>query len=470
MDPKRLDDPSDTALSEEQGQRPFRNTKARQVSEERRQADLLEEIEEKGDLSGSQRKKLDKLRKELRDDASNTVDPQSKPRYAGSTGENEDGKVQKPSQEPGSDHLSASVGKSTVPKDNKWKDQAAKTAPDASSAMGEGCVAEAYCRSKSFGGIRLINRYGPHGQSRYEFGPSKRPSKRPSEPHEIEEIKGLRLISSKDRTILDIQKGGQWQYSFHNIEKVVNIATLNPSRKWKPRGKKATRVFPTVLLKIQWCGIEKEHEEEFLQQGQGWIFRGKVTKRIKRNQKVLLDEWGRAKAKEQDLSYQGWLKKNGIANKDSEELHTTFYPDTDWANSPIRSKKNRSNSAQNNSNSTYPVSGSEKIESLGDGHKSTEKPRNKRRRSESEEETTDRIKKPRSDPTPSEKSAEKYIHWNEYVSDLKTHYKLTEQMCEENPKAYMETLDSIIQGWDDYRQNMLNQGYKVRPGGERPES
>jgi hypothetical protein len=342
----------------------------------------------------------------------------------------------------------------------------------------EGGVIVGYCRTKSFGNIRFIYRFGDplddRDRSKYKFGPPISP-----ESFKKEAIKDVALISSKSESILDIKNGVRWQYGYDNIEKVVKVLTVEPDarREWKPRRKKGkeVRIFPTILFRIQWCNIAENHKAEFLEKDQSWVFRGKVMSRLKSKERVRLDEWGRAKAEEQDHGYRDWLNEKKITNQDRDP---TFYPGVDWASSSKNSKKSRSTPVQNQPNSKNTVPESEKDDSTEKGHRPSRKPQNKRQRADSDvsEKRSDRIKKPRSGSGPTENSAEKKpIAWTSYQFNLMKHYEAGPEKfgiegkgCEQGSHKYQKILSDIYDGWDEYRENMLRDGYTVADGGERP--
>lgn len=201
------------------------------MNDKREQLTELEKVEE-GDRSPAQRRKITKIRKELGIDAtSESMDPQSKPQYPESTsGDNKEGKCDKFAQTPGGGDTPSSENERLGFDNRKGKGSAGspsnQTAPKVSPEMtDEGGVAGAYCRCKSFGKSRIIYRYGPPGHSKHEFGPSK--------AHTKDEIVRLPLISGKHKTIFDIQEAGRWLYGFHNIRKVVSVATLTPNPRRK---------------------------------------------------------------------------------------------------------------------------------------------------------------------------------------------------------------------------------------------
>ncbi|KAJ5414982.1 hypothetical protein N7509_000080 [Penicillium cosmopolitanum] len=398
-------DPIVTADLESSPRRKLRDTSARQDSRKRQETDLekkkkelqkLEKSEEAGELSVSDKRRIAKLRDAL--DTSKSVNPQSKPQYEESaSGENEDPDDQRSFPNSHDDDSSSAEDRSPVPKTKKKgeKNPTTKNAPKKPPMNTEGGVIVGYSRAKSFGNIRFIYRFGDPldklDRSKYKFGP-------PISPKSYKEkaIKDLALISSKTESILDIKNGVRWQYGYDNIEKVVKVLTVEPDsrRKWKPREKKGKeiRIFPTILFRIQWCGIEENHKADFLEKDQSWIFRGKVMSRLKSKERSLLDAWGRAKAEEQDLGYRDWLDEKKITNQDRD---STFYPGVDWAsssknsNSSKNSKKSRSTPIQNQANSKSQVPESEKGDSTEKSHRPSRKPQNKRPRADSE-----RLRKP----------------------------------------------------------------------------
>ncbi|KAJ5454050.1 uncharacterized protein N7458_005006 [Penicillium daleae] len=443
--------------------RPLRDTKARQDLKERQQAKLnekreqLKELEnvQEGDLSPSQMKKITNLRRELGIDAtSKSVDPQSKPQYPGSTsGDNEDRNSGNSPQTPASgDSPSSKNERPGFYSGSPSTQTAVKTSPDMSH---EGGVAIAYCRCKSFkDNSRIIYCFGPPDHSKHEFGPSK--------AHTEDEIKCLPLISGKHETIWDIQEKGRWLYGFTNIKRIVNVVTLAPNlhRKWKPRMTKkgkAIHVFPTMLLGILWDHIDPDHKI-LLKDGQSWNFRGKLMQRLKKREKIILDNWIRDAAKHQDLSYQAWLSENGVTNR---VRPPTFFPGDDWTNAPVQPTKTKSRTKSNSKSSD--------LDSLGNGPPREENHGKKRPRANSGA-NSGRTKKLRPGSASTEKSTERSIDYRSYLFTNMMHFGLTDEKREKDPEEYRQILGNIEQDWTNYRQNMINRGFTVAPGGEKPEA
>lgn len=467
-------DASEDLASRTRPSRPLRKTAARKVSEERRQAERdekreqlknLERVENDDDLSDTQRKKITNLRKDLGiNPTGKSVDPQSKPQYPESaSGNNEEDRSEKSPQIPGSGDSPSSenerLGVGNQKRNGYSGSPSTQAAPKTSSEMThEGGVATAYCRCKSFGNSRIIYRYGPPGHSKYEFGPPK--------AHADDEIKRLPLISGKRETILDIQEDGRWLYGFLNIKKIVYVVTLtpNPHRKWKPRYKKgkAIHVFPTILVGVQWDQIQERHKR-LLTDGESWNFRGKLMERLKKKEKISLDNWIRDAAMLQDQSYEAWIKKNGVTNRDRPP---TFFPGADWANVPVQPKKTKSQSVRTGSNSK-----NSSLDSQENGSPGEESHHSGKKRSRANSGANSAcMKKPRSATASTEKSTERYIDWSSYLCTNMIHFGLTDKKREDDPDGYMETLDTIHKGWSDYRQNMIKRGFKILPGGEKPEA
>ena len=469
MDSNRLDT-SEDGFSTAGGGRSLRDTKARQKSKENQQAKLndkreqlteLEKVEEE-DRTTAQRKTITKLRKELGIDAtSESVDPQSKPQYPGSTSgdneDNEESRREKFAQKPGSGYTPSSENEILGFDNRKGKgsfgNPSTQKAPTISPQMTEGGVAVAYCRCKSFGKSRIIYRYGPPGHSKLEFGPSKAYTK--------DEIAGLPLISGKSKTIFDIQEAGRWLYGFNNIKKVVSVATLtpNPHRRWKPRMTKkgkAIHVFPTILVEILWEQIQPRHEG-LLNDGESFIFRGKLMERFNKKDKSSLDDWIRKAANHQDLSYKHWLVEKGVTDRDRPP---TFFPGADWDDTSVKTEKTRSQSVRTKNS----VLGSQVNGSPRENHHSSKK----RQRANSGE-NSGSMKKPRPASASTEEST-KTIDYRSYLSYNMNHFKLTDEMRDESPEEYEEILDQIEKDWNNYRRIMIKQGFTVAPGGEKPEA
>jgi hypothetical protein len=456
--------------------RPLRNTKARQDLEKKQQEEAtekqeqLKELEEvrEDNLTNAQRKKITRLRKELRIDAtSKSVDPQSKPQYPESTsGDNEERNSGRSPQTPGSGDLPSSENERPGFDNQKRNGYAGspsnQTAPKRAPEISyEGGVAVAYCLCKCFkSNLRMIYRFGPpdHSKySKYEFGPSK--------AHTKHEIDRLPLISGKGETILGIYESGRWLYGFNNIKRVVHVVTLTPNsrRKWKPRMTKkgkAIHVFPTILVRILWDQIQERHQN-MLENGESWIFRGILMEKLKKKEKEQMDDWIRDAAKHQDLSYQKWLNENGATNRDRPP---TFFPGADWANAPVQPRKTKSQSVRTKSNSSSGLS------SQGNGSREEKSHRagKKRARADSGADSGS-VKKARPVPASTEEST-KTIDYRSYLSYNMNHYKLTDEMRDNDKDEYDAIMNKIEEDWNNYRQIMIKQGYSVAPGGEKPEA
>jgi hypothetical protein len=499
-------DTSEDGFSTAGGGRSLRETKARKISKDKKEAELndkrkkLEELEkvEEGNRSSTQRKQIAKLQEEL-DIAptSTSVDPQSKPQYPEPTfSDSERGEREKLAETPGSGDRPSPENERPSIGDRKGKalpgSQPTQTAPTVSPRMTEeGRVAVAYCRSKSFGKPRKIYRYGPPSHSKIEFGPL--------EAHGEDELAGLPLISGKRKTILDVQEAGRWLYGFCNIKKVVSVATLTPDphRKWKPRitnngNGKAIHVFPMMLVGILWDKIQPKHQQEYLKDGESFIFRGKLMQRLNKKDKLSLNDWLRKAAAKQDLSYKEWLNETGVTGRDRPP---TFFPDADWANAPVgRKAKSQSMRTKINSKNSVPgsqVNGSVEEEdrhpdskrqsaNSGENSESMQKPRTvsasteeptmtkKRRRSDDNEDQglADTTKKAKYVPKPQSG----WIDRESYLTDMMVFYKLDRKLLDNGGKTkeqiardtqrYKDGKKEILDGWEDYKKNMLDQGYK----------
>lgn len=505
MDSNRMET-SEDGFSTAGGGRSLRDTKARQMSKKKQQAELndkreeLKELEkvEEGNRSSTQRKRIAKLQEELDiGPTSTSVDPQSKPQYPEPAfSDSERGEREKLAETPGSGDTPSSENERPSIDDRKGKalsgSPPTQTAPTVSPRITEeGRVAVAYCRSKSFGKPRKIYRYGPPGHSKHEFGPP--------EAHKQDELARLPLISGKHKTILDVQEAGRWLYGLRNIAEVVSVASLTPDphRKWKPRmtknGKgKAIHVFPTILVGILWDEIQPKHQKEYLKDGESFIFRGKLMQRLNKKDKLFLDNWIREAANKQDLSYKKWLNEKGLTGQDRPP---TFFPGADWANASVEIKaKSQSMRTKPNSKNSVPgsqVNGSVKEENRHSGSKrqransgenleSMQKPRTvsgsteeptmtkKRRRPDDNEDqgSTDTAKKAKYVPKPQNG----WIDRQSYLTDMMVFYKLdrklldhngkTDEQIEKDTQRYRDGKKEIEDGWETYKQNMLDQGYK----------
>lgn len=280
---------------------------------------------------------------------------------------------------------------------------------------------------------------------------------------------------------------------------MVSVATLtpNPHRKWKPRvtknGKgKAIHVFPTILVGILWDNIQEEHQKKYLKDRKSFVFRGKLMQRLNKKDKLSLDGWIRKAAENQDLSYKKWLSEEGVTDQDRPP---TFFPGADWANVSVETKaKSQSVRTKPNSKNSVlgsQVNGSVKEEKRHSGSKrqmansganleSMEKPRTvsasteestitkKRRRSDDNEDqdSTDTAKKAKYIPKPKNGLIDRHI----YLTDMMAFYGLdrklldhdgkTDEQVERDTQKYRDGVKNIEDDWEEYKRNMLKQGYK----------
>jgi hypothetical protein len=109
------------------------------------------------------------------------------------------------------------------------------------------------------------------------------------------------------------------------------------------------------------------------------------------------------------------------------------------------------------------------LDSLGNGPPREENHGKKRPRANSGA-NSGRTKKLRPGSASTEKSTERSIDYRSYLFTNMMHFGLTDEKREKDPEEYRQILGNIEEDWTNYRQNMINRGFTVAPGGEKPEA
>lgn len=341
-----------------------------------------------------------------------------------------------------------------------------RTAPKAQpspAATEAGGIAEGYTECNSWKGhTRIIYRFGPPDQAKWEIGGANK--------HTDEQLKGLDLISGKNKSIMDILVDGRPIYGFRNIQSIAKVATLTPNpnkRSRKPRptksGKPRNPRFPTTYVGILWDGIREEHQH-MLEDGKSWNLRSKLMGGLKAKEKRRLDEWIRDAAKTQDWRYEAWRADNDSL---SPKRPPTFFPEIGGPSNPSKTHSKSQQAAENRRESSTNAD-------LNSNPRGPQQEGNHRQSSSgsSKRKTRSDSVPAEQDPEPPKKSKEmpKPINgkfdYDSYKFTLMSHYGATQELLQKDHKKYQEIMRSIEDEWPSYRENMKNQGYQeLQKGG-----
>lgn len=323
----------------------------------------------------------------------------------------------------------------------------------------DGGVAIAYSRCNSWKGhARLVLQYGPD-EEKMEEGEMPTCAIGSSQKHSEEVLRNLPLISCNNNSILDICDKGRRVYGLHNIEKILNVTTLEPNpnkRKRKPRptkNGKIRRPFSTTLVKILWTNIDPSHQK-LLTNRKHWNMRSRLMEKLKAAERRQLDDWIRITAKLQDESYERWRVRNGI----SEKRPPTYFPEPVQ---PVDLPQSRKKPNRKGSKIPPPKTTHEQATTLdSDGGQNMHPPQITKKRpragSNSIKETLDDAKKPKNSPKP----MNGLIDRDSYISTAMSACGVTQELLDRDSDEYERKLKEIKDGWETYRQNMLEQGYK----------
>ncbi|KAJ5900282.1 uncharacterized protein N7473_004352 [Penicillium subrubescens] len=184
--------------------------------------------------------------------------------------------------------------------------------------------------------------------------------------------------------------------------------------------------------------------------------------KIKRKERVQLQDQIRCVATQQDLEYSQNLRTEGTLDQ---ERPKTFWPHEGKGSEPetARSRKVPSGETKMDRNDK-PCSDQKGPEENSDA--SVHRTEKRRRSHDSETQgSADTPKKPKYIPKPKNGLIDRHI----YMADMMAFYKLdrtlldhdgkTDEQIKRDTQKYRDGVKDIEDGWEEYKKNMLDQGY-----------
>lgn len=156
--------------------------------------------------------------------------------------------------------------------------------------------------------VWVISRYGPCDSAKYEIQ---------TRADNLTKLDESLRVSSNARRISNIKDGHRRQYNYSNIDKIVGVAVLPPSRR-EINGNKGTygrRIrFRLTYVLVKWKGISTIHTMQCLEDGKGWEPRYQLLCLAGKKYKAQVDSDILKRCRMQDSQFYLWLEISGISS------------------------------------------------------------------------------------------------------------------------------------------------------------